>query len=84
MILTFFQRAEEQTANIRALQKELSELRAVREREAHQSEKDREELKIFRDRCVKFEEEFEMRQNEVNHAVCIFVKDVEITALFSG
>ena len=54
---------------MRALQKELSDVRALSEREARQAEGDREELKIFRDRCMKLEDELEMRQAEVSDAV---------------
>jgi hypothetical protein len=69
LMLIFFQRAEDQTATMRALQKELSDVRALREREARQAEEDGEESKIFRDRCMKLEEELEMRQAEVSDAV---------------
>jgi len=80
-MLIFVQRAEEQTATMRVLQKELSDVRALGEREARQAEEDREESKIFRDRCMKLEEELEMRQAEVSDAVNFFANDV---MLFSG
>ncbi|KAF9528478.1 hypothetical protein CPB83DRAFT_766575 [Crepidotus variabilis] len=65
------QRAEEQTATMRSMQKELDDLRQARERELRQAEDDREELKIFQDRCNKLEEEFEMRQSSGNDADAI-------------
>lgn len=47
---------------MRNMQKELDELKDLRKREARQAEDDREELAIYRDRCLKLEEENEMRQ----------------------
>lgn len=65
MCLSRLQRTEEQSATMRALQKELDDLREAREREARQAEDDREELHIFRERCNRLEEENELRQEGV-------------------
>ena len=64
-ILTAFKRAEEQTATILALQKELEDLRASRECAIRQADEDREELQASRDRVNKLEEELSMRQSVV-------------------
>ncbi|KAJ7594607.1 hypothetical protein C8J56DRAFT_821455 [Mycena floridula] len=57
-------RAEEQTAAMRALQKELDEARETRqrekEREARRAQQDEDELQILRDRCERLEEEREV------------------------
>ena len=59
-------RAEEQTASIRILQKELEDLRTSRELAAQKAEEDREELNTFRDRCNKLEEQVSIQQNVVS------------------
>jgi protein SPA2 len=55
------QRAEEQSAAMRTLQKELEELKETRqrekERETRRAAEDEEELQILRDRLEKLEEE---------------------------
>ncbi|KAF8160871.1 hypothetical protein B0H34DRAFT_765957 [Crassisporium funariophilum] len=58
------QRAEEQSATMRLMQKELEDLKELRQREARQADDDREELQIYRDRCMKLEAEHELRQGE--------------------
>ncbi|KAJ7647538.1 hypothetical protein FB45DRAFT_201713 [Roridomyces roridus] len=54
-------RGEEQTTAMRALQRELEELRETRlleqEREARQAQEDEEELRMLRERCDRLEEE---------------------------
>ncbi|KAK0195779.1 hypothetical protein F5146DRAFT_1027040 [Armillaria mellea] len=59
----FRRRAEEQSTVMRALQKELDELREVRqrekEREARRAQSDEDELQILRDRCELLERERE-------------------------
>ncbi|KAJ7497027.1 hypothetical protein FB451DRAFT_1359481 [Mycena latifolia] len=59
-------RAEEQTTAMRALQRELDELRETRqrekEREARRAQEDEDELQILRDRCERLEEERENSQ----------------------
>jgi protein SPA2 len=47
------------------LQKELEELKEYQQREARQAQEDRDELQIYRDRCMKLEAEHELRQGEV-------------------
>ena len=47
------------------LQKELEEIKESRQRECRQAQEDREELQIYRDRCMKLEAEHELRQGEV-------------------
>jgi len=79
--LSCLKRAEEQTASIRILQKELEDLRAGRELAARKAEEDREELNTFRDRCNKLEEEISIQQNVVS---CWANLLLEITKLFSG
>jgi FtsZ-binding cell division protein ZapB len=64
-MLNHYQRAEEQSATIRLLKKELEELNEYRQRESRQAQEDREELQIYRDRCMKLEAENELRQGEV-------------------
>ncbi|KAG9220958.1 hypothetical protein CCMSSC00406_0002442 [Pleurotus cornucopiae] len=60
-LATFRRRAEEQGSAMKALQKELDELRETRarekEREARRAREDEEELQILRDRCEKLEDE---------------------------
>jgi protein SPA2 len=63
--LNHYQRAEEQSATTRLLQKELEELKEYQQRESHQAQEDRDELQIYRDRCMKLEAEHELRQGEV-------------------
>ncbi|KAG6837808.1 hypothetical protein H0H93_016176 [Arthromyces matolae] len=69
-LATFKRRAEEQTSSMRALQKELDELRETRikesERAALRSQEDEEELRILRDRCEVLEEERENRPGETD------------------
>ncbi|KAF8813736.1 hypothetical protein BYT27DRAFT_7180495 [Phlegmacium glaucopus] len=60
------QRAEEQSAIIRMLQKELEEIKESRQREGRQAQEDREELQIYRDRCMKLEAEHELREGETD------------------
>jgi len=54
---------------MRALQKDLDELREIRhrekEREALRAREDEDELRILRDRCEKLEEELGHRHGEV-------------------
>ncbi len=79
--LSCLKRAEEQTASIRILQKELEDLRTSRELAARKAEEDREELNTFRDRCHKLEEEVSIQQNIVSwgpHRL------LEIAKLLSG
>jgi FtsZ-binding cell division protein ZapB len=56
-----FQRAEEQAAVVRTLQKDLDELRDVRqrekERESRRAAEDEDELQILRNRLEKLEED---------------------------
>ncbi|GLB37366.1 putative spa2 homology domain (SHD) of GIT [Lyophyllum shimeji] len=63
-------RAEEQSSTMRALQKELDELREDRQREAERAarraQEDEEELQILRDRCERLEEERENRQGQAD------------------
>jgi hypothetical protein len=63
------QRAEEESKAMRALQKELDELREVRqrerEREVLRAREDEDELRILRDRCERLENEREQRRGEV-------------------
>ena len=47
------------------LQKELEEFKEYQQREARQAQEDRDELQIYRDRCMKLEAEQELRQGEV-------------------
>jgi protein SPA2 len=58
---------------MRALQKELDELREVRqrekEREVLRAREDEDELRILRDRCERLEEEREHRQGEVSRMI---------------
>ena len=56
---------------MRLMQRELEDLKEVRQREARQAEEDREELIIFRDRCNKLEEENELRQGRVIILLCL-------------
>jgi FtsZ-binding cell division protein ZapB len=56
---------------MRLMQRELEDLKEVRQREARQAEEDREELIIFRDRCNKLEEENELRQERVIILLCL-------------
>ncbi|KAG6857734.1 hypothetical protein H0H87_004150 [Tephrocybe sp. NHM501043] len=69
-LATFKRRADEQTSTMRALQKELDELREIRMRESERatrrSQEDEEELRILRDRCETLEEERENRQGETD------------------
>ncbi|KAG7090973.1 hypothetical protein E1B28_010040 [Marasmius oreades] len=64
----FRKRAEEQTSAMRNLQKELDDLREIRqlekEREARRAREDEEELQILRDRIEKLEEERSSRPVE--------------------
>lgn len=59
---------------MRALQKELDELRETRqrekEREARRAQEDEDELQILRDRCEKLEDE---RQNQQGMVCCSFL-----------
>ena len=64
-MLNHNQRAEEQSATIRMLQKEREELKEQQQREARQAQEDRDELQIYRDRCMRLEAEQELRQEEV-------------------
>ena len=50
---------------MRILQKELEEIKEARQREGLQAQEDREELQIYRDRCMKLEAEHEFHQGEV-------------------
>lgn len=63
-------RAEVESIAMRALQKELEELREVRqrekEREALRAREDEDELRILRDRCERLEEEREHQQGEAD------------------
>ncbi|KAF8070406.1 hypothetical protein FPV67DRAFT_1017824 [Lyophyllum atratum] len=67
---SFRQRAEEQSSTMRALQKELDELRETRQREseraARRAQEDEDELQILRDRCDRLEEEREGHQGEAD------------------
>lgn len=60
---------------MRALQKELDELREVRQREqerdAIRAREDEDELRILRDRCERLEEERVHRQGEVSRIIDI-------------
>lgn len=56
---------------MRLMQRELEDLKEVRQRETRQAEEDREELIIFRDRCNKLEEENELRQGRVIILLCL-------------
>jgi DNA repair exonuclease SbcCD ATPase subunit len=60
---TVRRRAEEQTVAMRALQRELDDLRDTRQREmdkeARRAQEDEDELRILRDRCERLEEERE-------------------------
>ncbi|KAF7362137.1 hypothetical protein MVEN_00559700 [Mycena venus] len=62
-LVTVRRRAEEQTAAMRALQRELDDLRETRqrekEREARRAQEDEDELRILRERCERLEEERE-------------------------
>lgn len=51
---------------MRLMQKELEDIKELRQREARTAQEDREELAIFRDRCNKLEEENENRQGMIN------------------
>jgi len=64
-MLTYNQRAEEQSATIHMLQKELEELKEYQQHQVRQAQEDRDELQIYRDRCMKLEAEHELRQAEV-------------------
>jgi hypothetical protein len=44
------------------LQKELEELKEYQQRENCQAQEDRDELQIYRDRCMKLEAERELRE----------------------
>ncbi|KAJ6558466.1 hypothetical protein DFH09DRAFT_1279888 [Mycena vulgaris] len=59
-------RAEEQTTAMRALQRELDELRETRQREkdreARRAQDDEEEMRVLRDRCERLEAELESEQ----------------------
>jgi len=74
-VLCYVQRAEEESMAMRALQGELDELRAVRqrekEREALRAREDDDELRILRDRCERLEEERQHRQGEVSNIVSL-------------
>ncbi|KAF5385935.1 hypothetical protein D9615_002290 [Tricholomella constricta] len=63
-------RTEEQSSTMRALQKELDELRETRQREseraARRAEEDEDEVRILRDRCERLEEERENFQGETD------------------
>lgn len=48
-----------------SIQKELEDVKEVRQREAHQSKEEREELSILRDRCHRLEKENELRLQTV-------------------
>ena len=71
------QRAEEESIAMRALQKELDELRDVRQREkerdAIRAREDEDELRILRDRCEKLEEERAHQQGEVSGIINIAI-----------
>ncbi|KAJ7690687.1 hypothetical protein B0H17DRAFT_584572 [Mycena rosella] len=60
------QRAEEQTTAMRALQRELDELRETRqrekERETRRAQEDEDEMQMLRDRCERVQEELENSQ----------------------
>jgi hypothetical protein len=51
------QRAEEQSTTMRALQKELDELRRDKERDSHRAREDGEELRLLREQCERLENE---------------------------
>lgn len=67
--LILLQRAEEQSSSMLSLQRELEELRELRqrdkEREARRIQDDEEEIQILRDRCEKLESERTLSQSEV-------------------
>jgi len=67
-LMSLRRRAEEESIAMRALQKELDELREVRQREkernAFRAREDEDELRILRDRCERLEEERAHRQGE--------------------
>lgn len=71
--MRYDQRAEEESMAMRALQKELDELREVRQREkdreALRAREDEDELHILRDRCERLEEERAHRQGEVSGTI---------------
>ena len=62
---------------MRALHKELDELREVRqqetEREALRAHEDEGELRILRDRCERLEQELERRQGEVCRCILLIL-----------
>ena len=47
------------------LQKELEDSKEYQQRESREAQEDRDELQIYRDRCIKLEAEHELRQGEV-------------------
>lgn len=74
---TLRKRAEEATASMRALQKELDDAKELRqrekEREARRAKEDEEELEILRSRCEKLEEE---RENRATSADAVVVEQL--------
>jgi hypothetical protein len=58
---------------MRALQKELDELRRDRERDSRRAREDEEELQILRERCERLEEERRAPASGVRLSLCVRV-----------
>ena len=75
LLINTFQRAEEQATIVRALQKDLDELRDVRqrekERESRRAAEDEDELQILRNRLEKLEEDKQNWQMRVRTYGCL-------------